>query len=415
MKQLNRLKTLLSLTCLVGSTFAIHAEEDKVDTFIKGIVPEGKVTINSRLRYEGVEQTGKEDANAMTYRLRLGYMTPEESGFQAYIEGEVVTAFNEDDFNAAGRNPSSRHLPIIADPNAQEVNQAWVSYSKDMTSLKVGRQIIALDDQRWVGHVGWRQNIQTYDAATLVVKPADGVTLQYSYLDKVHRIFGDDWPDMAGPTGEFDSNSHILNVGKDTSYGKLTGFIYLVDLENAVALSSATYGVRFAGSVDHDGKKFTYNASVAEQSDYGDNPNDFKAHYFTANAAYVDGPIQMGLGYELLGSDDGVSVKAPLATLHAFNGWADTFLTTPADGLQDLSVTVGYKIPVGKGLVTKLVYHNYKSDLGDVDYGSETDFVAVYKFDKRNTAIFKFSDYHQGDFGTPASRSKISLQWDFVY
>ena len=41
-------------------------------------------------------------------------------------------------------------------------------------------------------------------------------------------------------------------------------------------------------------------------------------------------------GYELLGSD-GVTVafSTPLATLHAFEGWADKFLATPAAGITD--------------------------------------------------------------------------------
>ena len=50
----------------------------------------------------------------------------------------------------------------------------------------------------------------------------------------------------------------------------------------------------------------------------------------------------------MLGSDGGVAAfQTPLATLHAFNGWADLFLTTPARGLRAwwASVTFGTRRP----------------------------------------------------------------------
>ncbi len=54
-------------------------------------------------------------------------------------------------------------------------------------------------------------------------------------------------------------------------------------------------------------------------------------------ALAVKGIGTLGVGYELLGSDDGVAAfQTPLATLHKFNGFADQFLVTPAGGLQDI-------------------------------------------------------------------------------
>jgi hypothetical protein len=34
-------------------------------------------------------------------------------------------------------------------------------------SGKIGRQVITMDNHRFVGHVGWRQDRQTFDALTL--------------------------------------------------------------------------------------------------------------------------------------------------------------------------------------------------------------------------------------------------------
>ena len=409
----------IALTASASVLFAQETTTDAVDSFFKGIAPEGKIILNSRLRYETVEQQGfSDDAEALTFRTRLGYATADYSGFQLLVEGEFIR-YLVDDFNAAGRIAKNRDLPIIADPEATELNRLWVSYkTEDGMLFKLGRQIIALDDQRFIGHVGWRQNIQTYDAATVEGSVHGSVAFHYSYIDKVHRVFGEDWPDHAGPIGEFDSDSHILNLSvSKTPLGKITGFAYFIGLDEAPVASSKTFGLSIKGSWSTEGSasKIAYAASVATQSEYADNPNEYQALYLSGDLSYIYKAFSIGAGYELLGSDDGVSFSTPLATLHKFNGWADVFLTTPGAGLQDKYISLSYKIPVGNGLVAKSFYHKFDSDIGSIDLGSEFDFLLVYKFSKYLSTTLKYADFDQGDTGTAGSRQKLSIQLDFVY
>jgi len=98
------------------------------------------------------------------------------------------------------------------------------------------------------------------------------------------------------------------------------------------------------------------------------------------------------VGYDVLGSDDGVAgFRTPLATLHKFNGFADLFLGTPATGLEDFSVGVAGSI----GRV-KLVaaWHDFKSEEGSVDFGTEINLVATWPVTKRVTVQAKFADYN---------------------
>ena len=56
----------------------------------------------------------------------------------------------------------------------------------------------------------------------------------------------------------------------------------------------------------------------------------------------------------MLGGDNGSGNRAfqtPLATKHAFQGWADQFLTTPADGIED--AYLGVTAPLLGGLLTR--------------------------------------------------------------
>lgn len=72
--------------------------------------------------------------------------------------------------------------------------------------------------------------------------------------------------------------------------------------------------------------------------------------------------------------------------MHAFNGWADQFLATPADGLDDLYATVKFK--AGKWGLTG-VYHDFSSETGSSDYGTEFDLSAGRKLGERYGLLLK--------------------------
>jgi hypothetical protein len=109
-------------------------------------------------------------------------------------------------------------------------------------------------------------------------------------------------------------------------------------------------------------------------------------------------------GYEELGSDDGVAAfQTPLATLHAFNGWADIFLTTPATGLRDYYAGVSGELPGTKGISAAVVYHEFDSDFGGIDYGSEWDASLGTKFGKVGMLI-KYANYNAKGLGVDTEK-----------
>ena len=299
------------------------------------------------------------------------------------IEGEDVRAMDEDDYNpypVAGKT-------VIADPEGTELNRAQVSYARDEFIGTVGRQRIILDGVRYVGNVGWRQNEQTYDAATLTLNDQEsGFKGFYGYIDKVHRIFGDDAP--ASAMREFKSDSHLFNGSMMTEGGtKVVGYSYLLDFENAAANSTDTFGISISGADEvGDGQKVSYYAEYATQSDGGNSPLNYSTDYYHLNASTTFESITFKGGYEVLGSDNGVGFKTPLATLHAYNGWADAFLGTPGLGLQDLYLSVGTKIQSISGM---LVFHDFASETGGVNFGHEIDLVITIPVDDRWKIIVK--------------------------
>jgi hypothetical protein len=165
---------------------------------------QGKVSLNVRARYEGVEQTGLKDADALTLRTRLGFTTAALNGLKASVEFENITSPDGDRYSQAGLNPGGAGRAVVADPEGSEVNQAWLAYTSGKTTATLGRQRLALDNFRFVGDVGWRQNAQTFDGFVVQDKTLDKTTLTYGYLSRINRIFGD-----RHALGNWDSDSHV--------------------------------------------------------------------------------------------------------------------------------------------------------------------------------------------------------------
>jgi len=107
--------------------------------------------------------------------------------------------------------------------------------------------------------------------------------------------------------------------------------------------------------------------------------------------------ITAKLGYEVLGSDQGQGgFQTPLATLHKFNGWADLFLSTPAQGLKDTYFSLSGKLAGGKWVA---VFHDFSSDVAlesTSDLGSEINLLYTKKFSDQFSAGVKYADYSAG-------------------
>jgi len=403
-------KYAASIVALMASAGA-YAEDA---TNFAELFEKGDAGLDFRYRLELVDQDGfAKKATASTLLSKLWYKTANLNGFSGLVEATHTTVVGKETYNSTVNGNVTR--PVVADPETTELNQAYLQYAGDWGTVRAGRQGVNLDNQRFVGTVGWRQNDQTYDAAVSILTPAKDVTAIYGYVWNVNRIFGEDHP-----FGDLDTNTHVFNVSYGGSaMGKLSAYAYLIDLNDApvFGLSSSTFGVRFAGKrAVSEGVKLGYEIEYAKQSDYKDNPADFSADYWHVGATASNGGFTVGLDYELLGSDNGVSFKTPLATLHKFNGWADKFLGTPANGLQDIFATVSYKFggegALG-GTLVKAVYHDFKSDVGDLDYGSELDFLISKKLTKYLTGSVKAAFYNADGFATDTDKIWITLAAKF--
>ncbi|MFB3105471.1 MAG: alginate export family protein, partial [Pseudomonadales bacterium] len=347
---------------------AISEEVASPSADISNLITGGDIDLSLRYRYEYVDQDGIFDpAKASTVRSRLSLQSGTYRSFDLFAEVDHIREVGADDFNAgAGNTPNRTQYPVVADPEGTEVNQAYLDYNASKSwSWRLGRQRINLDNQRFVGGVGWRQNEQTFDALSAVYQHTE-VMVRYIYVSKVRRIFGDDV--VAGSHEQ--AGTHLLNVsGEVEGLGKISGYYYRIDNEDAPASSTDTYGFRLSGLKDVDGFKARYTVEYAAQKGITDNPVHFGANYWNLDAGVIFGDFDIGLGWEVLTGDadsPGEAFRTPFATLHAFNGWADQFLTTPAAGLDDRYLK--FKATRGKAIV-QMRYHDFEAEDGGTDFG----------------------------------------------
>ena len=384
---------ILTIVLAVGVVPADEAEK---------ILEDSTPTLDIRYRVEQVDDDGVlEKATASTIRTRLGFKTGMWNKMNAFVEMEDVRPIGADQFNSTINGKSD--YAVVADPESTELNRAWIGYQpNDQMLLKLGRQRIVRDKGRLIGNVGWRQNEQTFDAITMSAKNDQG-SVWGGWLARANRIFGDQHPNPVNR--QFELQAFVTEVEWNSPIGKVAVIGQFLEFENAPALSHRNIGLRLLGKKKAGEKTtFNYRAQYVDQDSYKDADPDNEAEYIALTGGVTVGKWDGSLNYELLSGDGSYAFMRPLATLHAYNGWADRFLTTPADGLQDIFVALNRKI--GKWSVGAR-YHTFDADEGTVDYGSELGFIAKLPFSKRCLALFKYADY-SGD-GTLPDTQKIWL------
>jgi hypothetical protein len=390
-------KNTLNISLAAALFSSASSQSAHADTFTEALTS-GKASANFNLRYESVEQdNAAKDASALTLRTLLAYDTASYKGFSAKIEMEDSRiVMGQGDYTVGPSGYNLGIYSVIADPEHTELDQGYVQYKNDIVTAKFGRQVITMDGHRFIGHVGWRQDRQTFDAVSTKVTPKKDLTLQYVYITQRNRIFGED--------ADVDARDHLINASYKTEVGILTAYGYLLEEDNTANKTIDTYGFSFTGSTKTGDTKILYSAEFATQTQETSTAA-FDADYLSLSVGAVLGGITAKVGYEVLGSDEGnFGFSTPLATLHKFNGWSDQFLGTPAQGLVDTNVSLAGKVLGG---AWKALYHTFEADKASAtidDLGTEINLSYVKKYGKHYSAGIKYAAYSAGDIKVDADK-----------
>lgn len=401
------------LALAVFLALPVHAESDR-----------DQPIFDMRYRFEHVDpDNALRNADAQTLRTRIGYRSARVAGWSGLVEVDNVSHLGAERFNST-RNGRTAYA-AVPDPDGTGFNQALLRFDSDAAAAILGRQRINLDNQRFIGGVGWRQNEQTFDAASLQFKPADKLAFWYSYVDDVDSVFGpDDRHANATNPADYEGRSHLLNVqAKLFPALAFTAYQYRLELDNVAVtanaplgtLSSITTGLRASGRAG----AWSYAVEFARQKDNDGNPWHLDSRYALAELGHAIDEVQLRAGYEKLGAGRGTgngnrAFQTPLGTRHAFQGWADQFLTTPAGGIEDRYI--GVTAPLWGGSVQACL-HDFIADRGGADYGSELDVSYQHRlpWSPRLTVLGKLARYRSDDVAFTVDTDKAWLQLQYSH
>jgi hypothetical protein len=330
-------------------------------------------------------------AHAVLTRTRLNYQTGEYKGFGGYVQAQYVGPIN-DHFA-----PESAGYDTVNDPENFRFHQAYLDYRGYDSHVRAGSQEILLDNQRFIGNVGWRFNAQSFNAASVANHSISNLTLYYGYADSINTISG---------TRNGARQYHLINgeykLGENN---KAAGFAYLQRNDNSATQEKLdTYGLRAWGKND----QFTHDAMVALQR---------RAYYGYLKANMDVDQVNLGIGGEYLSGGDNIRDRFQTlnGTAHKFNGWADVFAGGTGAGLTSGLVDFWGEASVMAGEKLKLqgVYHLFNSAFDTPAtsfsgiYGHEIDALAKYPICKNFDVLAKFAYYMKGDDDSPTEDKTV--------
>jgi hypothetical protein len=371
----------------------------------------GDWTANLRYRHERVDDAAfARDAEADTLRLRLGWSHAFAHGLSAGAELDAVAGLG-DRYNSGANGRSA--YPSVPDARAFELNQAWLRWRGDKGGAVLGRQRLLFDNQRFIGNSGWRQNEQTFDAVALDFAAHEGVVLRYAWLGRVHRVAGDNARDPLARERRLDA--HLANAAWTGAAGTLVGYGYWLDDRDVATASTRTLGLRWTGQRPLGAASVAWSLEAANQADHAGNPRDTDENYFLVEPALTARGLTWKLGWEQLGGSGLTAFQTPLASLHAFNGWADKFSVTPADGLDDRYAAVSGKLGRGRlqdKLAWTVAWHDFDADRGGADYGREWDASLAFPLPHGLSGLVKFADYRSHGYARDTRKLWLQLEWN---
>lgn len=404
---LSRGAAALLLAIAAGSAAAAEPQEAGV----LEALTQGKAKLALRYRFEAVEDDAFDlGGEASTLRLALGYETKAWKGFAALVEFESVHDLGLGDRHANGASGSLdngvRGRPVIADPELTQVNQARLRFARGRTTIEAGRYALTLGNERWLGPVGWRQNHQGFDGARIEQGIGTRARAGYSWLGAVNRVTGDRKP----------MTSHLGYASWDVRktlrlHATVLGLDYTRS-EDA-GLSSLTAAAGVAGSLASGAFSFPLDLELGWQWDAAQNPTTIDEPYLRVELGAGRGRVTVKAGFERLGGSlepGHGSLQTPLATLHAWNGWADKFLTTPAAGLRDAWVSLSLALGRGK---LQAAWHDFRADASDSRYGSEWDLLASWDLPWKQQLAAKAALYDADAHAKDTAKVWLYTAWSF--
>ena len=389
----NAVRTAALLAGALAAAVAVAQQPE--DAFSLGeSLARGRFTLELRPRYNRIEESVyPETTQGGTVRASAGWRSAPYRGLRLTVEAIHADHFGSKSFNDDPALLGVSPYPLLPDPRYTGLNQAHVEYAGlEGLRLRVGRQIVRVDNQRWVSDNDFRQIPQVFDGISLVHTGVENVELAAAHYWRVRSTSGVSaslklsvlraaWNPLPGH-----SLSAYGYFHDQAQNGAFTGF---ADNSYRVAGAKAEGASRALGSIE-----VPYIVEYAQQRPYADGNARVNANYWRAGAGLASAHWTLRFDQEVKGSNEGrYGLQMPLTDFYAFNGWTLHFFNTPRQGLRDRWLTLRYALgPVTLHGET----HRFHSDRGGIDLGREHDLGVTYVLNENSVVRLQHARYEPG-------------------
>ncbi len=394
---------------------------------------DGTLLLLVRPRFTWVDQASQPDNTQWgSLRTQLGWKTLEYRGFQLTAEVIDTTTFDSQNAiqytNSPGYTNGSPvygapggptiyapfgpgYYPRVADPRQFGINRLYLDYfGLPETRVRAGRQVVRLDNQRFVGDYDFAQMPQLLDGVSVTSRALPRAQITYGYFWRVRNAYAVEWATSTNMASvNFDVVPVKLQLGayglfqNQARTGSVTGF---ADNSNSIVGARAQGTIGLPREVDLD-----YVADAAQQRNFAGGDPRIRANYYRLGGGLAIEHGFVRVAWEKLSSNSGqYGFQTPLGSTQMFTGRVDMFATTPLTGLEDLRASIGAQI---WKVAARLDYHRFHSDFNDIDLGHEWDFALDFAITSQLSASVVYGDYHGG--GPFADTQKVWLTMGFVY
>ena len=399
------LKSLGAPIALVGwalsvGSCAVAAAEPPEDIALKpsDSIANGRLLLEIRPRFAVITETNKpEKTEAWTVRSSLGWQTAPYHDLRLTAQYIFTHVLGPGRLNTDPAQGATSPYPLLPDPANNGINQLFVDHTGlPSTRVRLGRQILRIDDQRFVSDVDFRQTPQVFDGVTVTNTALLNTEIQLGEYRRIRTVLGS-------------TNAlrlHILHVAwNPLPEHTLAAYGYWHDQAATGSQTGfANNAQRIAGTHAEGGFalgaawRWMYHLGYARQNRLGDGDTRIKANYKRVGMGlHSTGTSIWGarLDHEVKGSNHGVyGFQTPLTDFYAFNGSALQYTSTPPQGLRDTWLTT--RGHIGK-LECFFEAHRFRADFGGLSLGREFDLSVTYPFTHNFLVKLQHAQFRAGD------------------
>jgi Alginate export len=372
----------------------------------------GRLLLELRPRYADIWDAGlNERGHAWTLRSTVGWQTAMFDDFQAVVEGIHTDLADVHHISIDASQYGASPYPLLPDPRETDTNRVYLDYSGlPDTRLRLGKQPVRLDNERFFSDVDFRQTPMLFNGLTVVNDSLPDTDVYAALLNRIRTVFATQartriWLLRVAYSPAQDQS--IAAYGYGLNQPQDGNDTWLSDNSHEVFGLRAEGVVRIGAGLDA-----LYTAEAAHQRHYAGGDPLIEANYWRLGAGLV-WPRLADFGVrvdrEVKTSNQGqYGFQMPFEDTYAFNGWALQFTTTPPTGLRDSWLSLRAQ-PGRFALVAEA--HHFTATYGGSDYGNELDLRGAYAVTNSLTLKLQHARFHGGGSGGWVDFYDVTKTW----